>query len=399
MMSRRSPPLRPLSRRHVLFAGAAMSVVAASQRALGAVPDGSGKKLIVVILRGAMDGLAVLPKMDDAHIHAHRGALIDPDAIPLAEGFSLHSAMPVLGRMFSEGDAAFAPAVAGPYRERSHFAAQDLLECGGVSRVVEEGWLNRALQRAPAAFSAVSIGPMQPLILRGAATSTTSWSPPVLPSASDDTINRLLDLYEHDPQLKASLASGLGADMIAGAMDDGPGMDSRNGRGPAAQHVALMSAAGRFIAQPGGPQIAVVSLDGWDTHAEQNAALAQRLRGLDDGLAAMRRELGGAWGDTALIAVSEFGRTVRMNGAQGTDHGTGGLAILAGGAVKGGRMLGGWRGLAPEALFENRDIDSTVDARSLFKGLMHDHLGWDRAGLDGDVFPDSTAAPVLSGLV
>jgi uncharacterized protein (DUF1501 family) len=298
--------------------------------------------------------------------------------------------------MYVSKEAAFVPALAGPYRERSHFEAQDLLECGEITKVSADGWLNRALQKAPGAYSAVSIGPSQPLILRGASTKTTSWSPAVLPEASDDTLARLLDLYEDDPVLKPALISALGAESIAGAMEmkatsDGPGRP--------AQYAAQLEAAGKFLSQPDGPEVAVVSLDGWDTHTGQNAALQQRFTALDNGIKALKIALGPAWKKTAVIAVSEFGRTVRVNGGGGTDHGTGGLAILAGGAIKGGRMYGDWPSLRSSALFENRDLMPTVDSRQVFKGLLRDQLGWAQKDLDTTVFHDSAKVVALSGLV
>jgi uncharacterized protein (DUF1501 family) len=385
-----------LHRRTVLAGGCIATLLTASPRALAA-PASGGRKLAVVILRGAMDGLAALPKLDDTHIRDHRAALIDANARPLGEGFALHSAMPDLAALYAWGKAAFAPAVAGPWRERSHFEAQDLLECGATTAAVRDGWLNRALLAAPETFSAVSIGPVQPLILRGSSQAVSSWSPAVLPEASDDTIARLLDLYAGDPVLAPALAAATEADRIASAMGEQVGMSG--GRGAAAQYEALMSAAGRFLAQPDGPAIAVVSLDGWDTHAGQNQALNQRFAALDRSITAFKRALGQTWDRTAMIAVSEFGRTVRVNGGGGTDHGTAGLAILAGGAVKGGRMAGGWPTLKPAALFEGRDLAPTLDMRALFKGLMRDHLGWDRARLDTDVFPDSRSVGPLEGLV
>jgi uncharacterized protein (DUF1501 family) len=267
-----------------------------------------------------------------------------------------------------------------------------------VATVSSDGWLNRALQTAPAAYSAVSIGPSQPLILRGAAQSISSWSPPVLPEASEDTLNRLMELYEGDAVLRASLAAAVGADMIAGGMDRGQ-RAMGGGRGGPNQYAAQFTAAGKFLAQPDGPEIAVVSLDGWDTHAGQNNALQQRFAALDNGLNALKETLGETWKTTALVAVSEFGRTVRTNGAQGTDHGTAGLAILAGGAVRGGRMTGDWPGLKSSALFENRDLRPTADVRSLFKGLLRDQLGWSAADLNAMVFPDSAGAKAMDGLV
>jgi uncharacterized protein (DUF1501 family) len=386
-----------LNRRHLLLAGCAATLVSSAGSAFAATPESKGRKLVVIILRGAMDGIAALPNVDDPDIRTHRGSLIDPKAIALSDGFALHSAMPQLAAMYKSGEAAFVPAIAGPYRERSHFEAQDLLECGGIKTVSDDGWLNRALQKAPAAYSAVSIGPAQPLILRGASTHTSSWSPAVLPEASDDTLNRLMELYESDPVLKASLGAALGADAVAGGMaKDGMGM---GGRGGPAQYTPQLQAAGKFLSQPEGPELAVVSLEGWDTHTAQNGALQQRFTALDNGLAALKTQLGDTWKKTAVVAISEFGRTVRVNGGQGTDHGTGGLAMLAGGAVKGGRMFGDWPTLKANALFENRDLMPAVDARSVFKGLLRDQLGWAANDLDGKIFPDSAAAKAMGGLV
>lgn len=384
-----------LNRRSLLLAGCTATLISVAPSAF-AVPQATNKKLIVIILRGAMDGVAALPKIDDPDIRTYRASLIDPKAMPLSDGFALHSAMPTLAAMYASKEAAFVPAFAGPYRERSHFEAQDLLECGEVAKVSADGWLNRALQKAPGAYSAVSIGPSQPLILRGASKNTSSWSPPVLPEASDDTLARLMDLYENDTVLKPALISAVGASSIAGATD----MKGMGGaRGGPAQYVPQLQAAGNFLAQPDGPQIAVVSLEGWDTHSQQNAALQQRFTALDNGIKALKASLGATWDNTAVVAVSEFGRTIRVNGSGGTDHGTGGLAILAGGAIKGGRMYGDWPTLKSAALFENRDLMPTVDSRSVFKGLLRDQLGWAANDLDTTVFHDSQKAKALTGLV
>lgn len=385
-----------LNRRHLLLAGCAATLVTATPGAFANTGASQGRKLVVIILRGAMDGIAALPKIDDPDIRSHRASLLDAEAIPLSDGFALHSAMPALAAMYASKEAAFMPALAGPYRERSHFEAQDLLECGEIAKVSADGWLNRALQKAPGAYGAVSIGPTQPLILRGASTKTSSWSPAVLPEASDDTLARLLDLYENDPILKPALVSALGADSVAGAMET---KAMGGGRGGSAQYVTQLEAAGRFLSQPDGPEIAVVSLEGWDTHTGQNAALRQRFAALDNGIKALKASLGQSWGKTAIVAVSEFGRTVRVNGGGGTDHGTGGLAILAGGAIKGGRLYGDWPSLRSSALFENRDLMPTVDSRQVFKGLLRDHLGWAQRDLDTTVFHDSAKARALEDLV
>ena len=387
-----------LNRRSLLLAGCAVSLVAVSGSAGAAAPQSGGKKVIVVILRGAMDGLSMLPKIDDPNIHEYRASLIDPKAVPLGGGFALHSGFANLAEMYKAGQAAFVPATAGPYRERSHFEAQDLLESGSVRSVTSDGWLNRALQRAPAAYSAVSIGPVQPLIVRGKA-QVASWSPSILPEASDDTLNRLMELYDKDTMLKASLVEALGAEKVAGK-PDAANMSSMagGGRSGPGQYVPMLQAAGKFLSQPDGPEIAVVSLDGWDTHAGQNQSLQQRFVQFDAGLKALKDTMGEAWSKTALVAVSEFGRTVRVNGAQGTDHGTAGAVMLAGGAIRGGRMFGDWPTLKPAALFENRDLAPANDARAVFKGILREQLGWEQADLDGPVFPDSSAVRAMPGL-
>lgn len=385
-----------LTRRSLLLASLTATLVSVAPSARANTAQSGGKKLVVVILRGAMDGMAALPKVDDPDIQALRGPLVDVSAAPLGNGFALHSAMPKLAAMYKAKEAAFVPAIAGPYRERSHFEAQDLLECGEVNRVIDSGWLNRALEKAPGAYSAVSIGPSLPLVLRGGSSRATSWSPPVLPEASNDTVNRLLELYEGDALLKPALLSAAGAEMVAGTADK---MEQSGRRGGHAQYVTLFQAAGSFLSQPGGPEIAVVSLEGWDTHVGQNALLKPRFVALDDGIAALKASLGDVWKKTAVVAVSEFGRTVRINGGGGTDHGTGGIAILVGGAIKGGQMLGDWPGLKPSALYENRDLTPAIDARSVFKGLLRDQLGWAASDLDTSIFHESAAAKPLGGLV
>ncbi len=161
-------------------------------------------------------------------------------------------------------------------------------------------------------------------------------------------------------------------------------------------------AAARFLAAADGPRIAVIEASGWDTHANQGAEtgqLANRLAGLDAGVAKLRTGLGEAWEDTVVAIVTEFGRTVRVNGTRGTDHGTAGAAILVGGAVRGGRVLADWPGLAPRALHEGRDLRPTTDLRALFKAVLAEHLGLDTGFIDREVFPGSGAARRLDGLI
>lgn len=343
-------------------------------------------KLLLLILRGAMDGLYAVPKLDDPDLERHRASLIPENTLALTNGFALHSNFKTLHQWFRAGEASVLHALAGPWRDRSHFLAQDLLESGGVKVAAREGWLNRALQAEPA-LAAVSIGPAKPLILSGTAEAST-WSPPVLPQASGDTLARLLTLYDSDPQFSQALAKSIETDAVAS------GMMAKGKQGRNANTNVQLEGAGRLLAAQNGPDIVVVSLDGWDTHSAQSIKLSRNFSALDDGLAAARTALGSTWNATTIACVTEFGRTVRENGSKGTDHGTAGAAFLAGGALKGGKVLGDWPGLAPSALYNNRDLAPANDMHGLFKGLLLDLYGFDRKAL-GQVFPETKGAPIM----
>jgi len=305
-------------------------------------------------------------------------------------------------------------AVAGPYRERSHFDGQDVLENGTTwPHALQTGWLNRALAQLPGArarASGVALGQNVPLVLRGPA-EVASWSPSRLSAPDEDTLARLTDLYAGDTLLAGRLADALSAAAIAAAdgaqaMAQGAGADGAlkgdGARPNSARYTETVRAAAGFLRQDEGPQVAVFDTTGWDTHANEGAAegqLAGRLAALDGGLATLKRELGSAWGQTAVLLVTEFGRTAAINGTRGTDHGTATAAFLAGGAVAGGRVIADWPGLSQRALYEGRDLAPTLDLRSVLKGLLGEHLGVGGRALAQEVFPDSERAKALTGLV
>jgi uncharacterized protein (DUF1501 family) len=295
------------------------------------------------------------------------------------------------------------PACASPYRERSHFDAQDVLETGAAEVFgASDGWLGRALTALPPELKrdAVAISGSLPLVLRGSA-SATSWAPSLGPSASDDTLSRLMDLYAGDALLGPALASAIATNSIASASGL-EGMEGKGRRGGPGAYKGLADAAARLLSAEGGPAAAVLSFDGWDTHANQGAAngqLALRLAGLDTALRALRRGLGAHWAKTVVAVVTEFGRTVAENGTGGTDHGTGSAAFLLGGAVSGGKFGGDWPGLAPRALFQGRDLAPANDLRSVFMTVLQDHWGLERDTLGRTVFPDAGGVRAFSGLV
>ncbi len=362
-------------------------------------------RFVLVILRGALDGLGAVPAYGDGNYAGKRGQLAITSPTQKLDGmFALHPAMTGMYQRYQEKQLIVFHAVASPYRERSHFDGQDLLENGMTKLSGErDGWLNRMLPVLPSTKErstdqiASAFAQIVPLVLRGDA-AVNSWAPSRLPDTDADTLQRIADLYATDEYFANRLQSALAADGVAGeGMSRGGGKrDPLNGLN------AITSAAGKFLAAAQGPRIAVIEVGGWDTHANQGAEqgqLGNRLRGLDQGLEALRTSLGPAWNDTAVLVVTEFGRTVAVNGTRGTDHGTATCAFLAGGAVAGGRVIADWPGLANGDLYQQRDLQPTLDLRSVFKGVMAPHLGASESDLETRVFPDSRAARAVEGLI
>ncbi len=394
------------TRRSLLLGGASFAAWAYLPKFARAA-DGRDPRLIVVILRGALDGLAtVAPTGDPDYAGLHGSIALTPDgphaALMLDSFFALHPAMPEFARMYKEKHAAVIHAVATSYRDRSHFDGQDVLESGfaGPGRV-QSGWLNRALEGLPRGervMSALAVGPTTPLVLRGAAP-TVGWAPVTLPQAADDTAMRLVELYSHrDPALASALSQGLQLDKVA----QGDDMKPKPGTNAAGAMRLVARGAAKLMAADDGPRMAALAFDGWDTHANEGGPvgrLAQLLSGLDGALAEFESGLGERWRDTVVVVATEFGRTARINGTEGTDHGTGTIALLAGGAVKGGRVISDWPGLKPAQLFEGRDLAPTTDLRAVIKGVLHDHLGLAERVLAETVFPDCAPVKPMKGLV
>lgn len=362
-------------------------------------------RFVLVILRGALDGLGAVPAYGDGNYASKRGQLAITAPTQKLDGmFALHPSMTHLYERYQQKELIVFHAVASPYRERSHFDGQDLLE-NGMSQLKGErnGWLNRALPALPATKArssdkvALALAQNVPLVLRGDA-AVNSWAPSRLPNTDADTLERIADLYSTDEYFASRLQSALAADGIAGE-----GMNAMQGkRDPLNGFSAVTSAAGKFLAASDGPRVAVIEVGGWDTHANQGAEqgqLANRLRALDQGLEGLRTSLGSAWKDTAMLVVTEFGRTVAVNGTRGTDHGTATCSFLTGGAVAGGRVIADWPGLATSDLYQQRDLKPTRDLRSVFKGVLAEHLGASEGDLETKVFPGSRAAAPLGGLI
>src|ERR1700753_3235121 len=395
-----------ISRRALLLGGASFAAWAYLPKFARAA-DSRDPRLVVIILRGALDGLATVAPVGDPDYAALHGAIaLTADgphaALPLDSLCALHPAMPEFARMYQNKQAAVIHAVSTPYRDRSHFDGQDVLESGyaGPGRV-QSGWLNRALEALPRGdrvTSALAVGPTTPLVLRGAAP-TVGWAPVALPPADDDTAMRLVELYRHrDTALATALSQGLQLEKAATGND----MKPQGGGNAVAAMRSVPRAAAKLMVADDGPRIAALAFDGWDTHANEGGPvgrLALLLSGLDGALAEFESGLGAHWRDTVIVVATEFGRTARINGTEGTDHGTGTIALLAGGAVKGGRVIADWPGLKPASLYQNRDLAATTDLRAVIKGVLADHLGLSERVLAQAVFPDSAAVKPMQGLI
>jgi uncharacterized protein (DUF1501 family) len=411
-----------LTRRHLLggFAATAAATVLPARLLLAKAPI--EQRFVLIILRGALDGLAAMPPYADPDLRALRGALLPPDPgreggmVDLDGRFALHPGLASLKDWYAEGSFLPLHAVASPYRDRSHFDGQDLLETGAARLDgTRDGWLNRTLGLIGATDRRFGIAFAEdiPLVLRGT-TPVTSWlpdRPATLPPGFPDLVARL---YDQDPALHAAYASGLDTtafgrqiqDMVQTASAPGPaapaqGAMAGGAMAPAAAgaDLQLAEAAGRFLADPTGSRIAVMELYGWDTHVQQVKRLDRLLAAYAATLQALRSGLGEAWKQTAILTVTEFGRTAAVNGSGGTDHGTGSVAFLAGGAVHGGRVLADWPGLSGDKLYQGRDLAPTTDLRAVAKGVFRDHLGLPQDALDRVIFPGSADAAPMRELV
>lgn len=395
-----------MDRRRFLTASIQLTLLAPCAKAAWAATAKGDPRFVLVILRGALDGLAAVPPYGEPRYRALRGSLAlgapgSAHGVLKLDGlFGLHPALTNMHAMYRAGELAVLHAVATPYRQRSHFDAQKVLEDGRTMPMANGGgWLNRALtafDRDGKKRGGLALGDSVPFVLRGPF-DVDAWAPSRLPDVAEDTLARVKALYDAvDPELAERFGDALKERGLA-AGTGGAQMGGGKG-GPVAP---LATAAGRFLAGADGPRIAVMDIGGWDTHANQGAAegrLANRLHVLDGGLQALKSALGAVWRQTSVLVVTEFGRTVAENGTGGTDHGTATCAFLAGGAVAGGRVVADWPGLAARDLRDDRDLRPTTDLRAVCKGVLAEQFGLGEAALAASVFPDSAAVPPVERL-
>ena len=375
----------------------------------------TARKLIVVMLRGAVDGMNVVAPVADAEYARLRPniALAKPGAeegaLNLDGYFGLHPALAPLLPLWEQKKLAFVHASGSPDASRSHFDAQDYMESGtpGV-KSTQDGWMNRLLGTLPGATTptrALGIGPVMPRILSGALPATnlangpagtraTPLDRPQIANAFDQLFagnerfgKTYMDGRKAHEEVMAAANSGMMSEMQAA--DNGAPLP--NGFPDDAGRLATLMRNNPNI------QLAFIALGGWDTHANQGAGsgqLASRLQPVGQGLATLAQRLGPLFDDTVIVVMSEFGRTARENGNRGTDHGHGNAMWLLGGKVQGGQVAGEWKGLADAQLNDGRDLPVTTDFRHVLAHVAERHLRLDASAL-ARTFPNLPAGPGL----
>ncbi len=350
------------------------------------------KRFVFIIQRGAADGLGTIGAVGDPAFIGARGDL----AADVANGtkldamFALHPALTTTAGLYGQGQALFAHAIASPYRDRSHFDGQNVLETGGTSAYqLKDGWLNRLLGVVPPGEGrAIAVAATVPMALRGSR-DVASYAPSALPEASDDLLQRVSMLYQGDSQLHALWSEAMSTRQLTSDLAAANGQNA----------IATGALAARLLTPENGARIAMIETGGWDTHAGQRARLGAQLKGLDGMIGALKTGLGPLWADTMVLVATEFGRTVAVNGTGGTDHGTGSTAMLIGGGVKGGRVLADWPGLAPAKLYEARDLRPTTQLDAFIAGAVAGHFGVDPQRTMAALFPASAKTAAIEGLV
>ncbi|KTF67570.1 DUF1501 domain-containing protein [Sphingomonas sp. HT-1] len=380
-----------LNRRTLLSAGATALLVSPLGARMAFAAARTERRFVFIIQRGAADGLGIVAPVGDPVYVGARGELAaDFSDAPKLDGmFALHPAMANMLGMYEAKQALFVHAVASPYRDRSHFDGQNVLETGGTAAYqLKDGWMNRLLRLLPTEDKAIALASTVPMALRGPV-DVASYAPSSLPDASDDLLARVSAMYEGDRQLHPLWQEAMATRMLTGDLGSDGGKKAAD----------TGTLAAKLLSAPGGARIAMIETGGWDTHSGQRGRLGGQLKGLDAMVAALKTGLGPHWDDTLVVVATEFGRTVKANGTGGTDHGTGSVAMLLGGAVQGGRVQADWPGLGDAALYEGRDLKPTTSLDVLIASAVSRHFGLAPARTAKALFPAMATAAGMEGLV
>jgi uncharacterized protein (DUF1501 family) len=376
--------------RRTFLGGSAAAIGLLAAPHIAVAQAATDRRFVFVIQRGAADGLGTLAPTGDPAYAGVRGAFAEDFAngARISDFFTLHPNLAATAALYPAREALFVHAVASPYRDRSHFDGQNVLETGGsAAYVLRDGWMNRLLPLLPTSDArAIAVSATVPVVLRGPR-EVASYAPSALPDASDDLLTRVATLYEGDAALHGAWAQAMQTRSMAGDLSG-----AQNG-------AATGALAARLLSGAEGARIAVIETGGWDTHANQRGRLGFQLRGLDGLIGALKAGLGADWANTLVLVATEFGRTAAPNGTGGTDHGTASMAMLLGGAVAGGRVIADWPGLGASALYEGRDLKPTMDLDTLIASAISQHYRLDHARTARALFPNIASARPIEALI
>jgi len=379
-----------MNRRNILSAlGASAATFALPNMAFA--NSGGSKKFIFILQRGAADGLMALAPTGDPAFEDMRGSFVrDLEASHKVDSyFTMHGALNNMERLYAKKQLVLAHAISSSYRDRSHFDGQNVLETGGAAPyVLNTGWLNRLIGLLPdGRRKAIGLGQTLPLALRGEY-AAASFTPNATLDPHADLLSQVSDLYSDNPLLSSAWEQALQTRDMVGDV-------GKIGRRDFAAIGELMS---RLIKGPEGANIATYETTGWDTHTGQSFRSKTELGRLDSFIAALQTGLGDDWDNTVVVVATEFGRTVRMNGTQGTDHGTGSLAYILGGAVRGGRVISDWPGIGSSNLLDGRDLMPTTSLEMMLAGVIGDHFKLDSEKVSRELFPGSIDGTPVTGI-
>lgn len=368
-----------MNRRQIICSSGAF-LAASSSWAVAQSPG--EKRFVLIILRGGLDSLSAVPPIEDKSFAAIRGNFTkSEELLNVGDGFRLHPALSTFFDLYRKKEGLIFHAVGNPLSNRSHFDSQDSLETAEKNTMSGIGWLNKALTALNAKPNyAVANGETLPLVLRGMSVAETMPGRGI--NLSDEFWDRVKTLYQKDQSLSNILSEGLSSRNVQNQILEGTNATSQ-----------AATAMGKLLASPVGPRIGVLSLNGFDTHARQNQVLLTRLKDLDNVISELRQTLSQVWDKTCIVCVTEFGRTVRINGTEGTDHGAASVAFATGGAILGGKIITQWPGLDTARLKDGRDLLITLDVRGIFKSVMQDHFGMNTRLLN-QVFLDQSITPM-----
>jgi uncharacterized protein (DUF1501 family) len=371
-----------MKRREFIKFSASLTLAGVTSWANSAQPA-QAKRLLVIMLRGGMDGLAAIPPFADPDIGSLRSELLPSNLLPGNQFFGIHPALPTFAECMDTGQATAIHATGFRYTGRSHFEGQDIMQSGVLKPYASaSGWLGRAM-RAAQSKGGVAISIPMPLILRGDAVSETQY-PSWMQAPPKATYELVSQLWANVPELKPYASRLIESDNVRLAADGTPEPNQQRRTA-----YSLAKEAAQKMQLPGGPVVGVLDFNGFDTHAGQGAAegvIATKLKQIDDAIRGYREGIGASWAQSLVITVTEFGRTVSVNGTVGTDHGWGSCILAAGGLVKAKGIVSQWPGLKNSQLFEGRDLKVTVDALAIYADALQSVFGLPPEVIQKEVF-------------